>query len=255
MEGGRKSAFVRARARNSKKSSLIVLERSLEKIDLESWSKNRACSRIFLREYLFLIKKRRKISSLLNYPRNFQLINYSSNLNSMNLDGSLLPTINNIFIRPRIVSIVTLIETRTIVSAIAEGVVNNSPSKACKFWSMTINRLPIYGTTVLQRWYNWTTQSRYVSTDANLFYELQPLHTCVYHNRGRDPCTDRSLISYPSRSFNRIVAYIIHDKKRKIKKLLQNLFLFLHPCLFTIRSLFTRKKFKRTNPGAYRMDR
>lgn len=120
VEGGRKSAFVRARARNSKKSSLIVLERSLEKIDLESWSKNRACSRIFLREYLFLIKKRRKISSLLNYPRNFQLINYSSNLNSMNLDGSLLPTINNIFIRPRIVSIVTLIETRTIVSAIAE---------------------------------------------------------------------------------------------------------------------------------------
>lgn len=35
-EGGRKSAFVRARARNSKKSSLIVLGRSLEERELES---------------------------------------------------------------------------------------------------------------------------------------------------------------------------------------------------------------------------
>lgn len=85
---------------------------------------------------------------------------------------------------------------------------------------MTINRLSLYiyiYTTILQRWYNWTTQSRYVSTDANLFYELQPLHTCVYHNRDRDPYIAH-LLSLFLLQRGSYIKFTIRKEKEKEKK-------------------------------------
>lgn len=85
-----------------------------------------------------------------------------------------------------------------------------------------------------------TTQSRYVSTDANLFY-----------NRSTPACTVIETVIRISPS-TRIVARIKirKEKERKKKINFKNL---LHPFPLTIRSLFTRKKkfAMRTNPDSY----